>query len=484
MKYKLLIVACLNLLVAHAFAQTESYDNSSGLDLDDASYATVPLVADYELYGSKFGDDMPLEFSLKSYCPTPNDQNKYRKTPSCVGQALGYGAMTIMYALHNKIMDKNRINEGAFSALFSYNQATQNNCLAISFEQVFKVLKDKGNVLFRNFDNNPTYDCYKKPIAAQNMEAKNYRVKEMMKLFELDPNSNKKDKKLKYNIQKSITSGIPVVVGMRFPQNFETFKGNGYYIPGNTPLEISHGMVVIGYDATGLELMNSYGTNWGDKGFCKMKYADFLKHCYRAYQLVFDKKEVAPVTPPLKAAFEFRTPENGVMIPLEFALNEGKYYQMVRKSTFGQQFQLAALDLQANKCLYIFSCNPAGKVQLHFPKKGTDNKFEVSPLNPYENASLIFPAPKRAFTKQEEGTDYLFVLYSLKEYDSEMINKCLNEMEQLSGRSAVEKFEQAFKSILLDSKNIQYDTNNPLKPSFVTPKTDKMIPIILKVDSE
>jgi hypothetical protein len=480
MKYKLLIVACLNLLVARAFAQTESYDKSSGLELDDASYATVPLVADYELYGSKFGDDMPLEFSLKPYCPTPNDQNKHAKTPSCVGQSLGYGAMTIMYAFNNKITDKNRINQSAFSALFPYNQATQNTCYPTKFTTVFKVLKDNGNVLFRNFEYNPTYDCKKKSIAAQNMEAKNYRVKEMMKLFE----PNTKDKKTKYNIQKCIASGIPVVVGMKFPQNFETFKGEGYYMPGNTPLEISHGMVVIGYDATGVELMNSYGTNWGDKGFVKMKYGDFLKHCYHAYQLGFDKKEVAPVTPPLKAAFEFRTPENGVMIPLEFALNEGKYYQMVRKSTFGQQFQLAALDLQANKCLYIFSYNPEGKVQLHFPKQSTGNKFDVSPLNPYENASLIFPAPKRAFTKEEEGTDYLFILYSLKEYDAETLNNCLNEMEKLKGLSAVEKFEQAFKSILLDSKNIQYDTNNPLKPSFVTPKTDKMIPIILKVDSE
>jgi hypothetical protein len=105
-------------------------------------------------------------------------------------------------------------------------------------------------------------------------------------------------------------------------------------------------------------------------------------------------------------------------------------------------------------------------------------------LNPYENASLIFPAPKRAFTKQEEGTDYLFVLYAQKEYDAQTIQKYLKEMEDLKGLSAVEKFEQAFKPILLDSKSIQYDTSNRLKPSFVAPKTDKMIPLILKVDSE
>ena len=48
-----------------------------------------------------------------------------------------------------------------------------------------------------------------------------------------------------------------------------------------------HAMVVVGYNHFNkeFELMNSWGPDWGDGGFIKVKYDDFLKRCIIAYQI-------------------------------------------------------------------------------------------------------------------------------------------------------------------------------------------------------
>ena len=91
-------------------------------------------------------------------------------------------------------------------------------------------------------------------------------------------------------IKKSLAEGFPVVVGMFLTPDFRRIrKGDQYWSPKATPKNqlYPHAMVVVGYNdiKKSFELMNSWGDQWGNKGFIWVKYDDFAKHCVLAYQL-------------------------------------------------------------------------------------------------------------------------------------------------------------------------------------------------------
>jgi hypothetical protein len=184
----------------------------------------------------------------------------------------------------------------------------------------------------------------------------------------------------------------------------------------------------------------------------------------------------------LKGTFEFKTPREGTMQLMPFVLKEGKYYQAVEKSAVAQQFQLAAVNLQKNKYVYVFSYDPDGKTNLHWPKVGgnyVETDLRESPLTPYETTSFLMPGPKRAFTKDKAGTDFLFVLYSDKELDIKDLEKRLKTMETVSSQSVLSKFETAFQGLLLDWKKIKYNSE---KVSFTAPATEAIVPLILQLE--
>jgi len=47
---------------------------------------------------------------------------------------------------------------------------------------------------------------------------------------------------------------------------------------GATPADGGHAFVIIGYDARGFLVLNSWGTSWGDGGFATLTYSDWMDH--------------------------------------------------------------------------------------------------------------------------------------------------------------------------------------------------------------
>jgi Papain family cysteine protease len=450
---------------------------TTGLILDEAEYAKVPKLADFEVFGSKL-DEIPTEYDLKKYCPEPNNQGSVL---SCVFQSLAYGAMTIQYAAQNNITDKAKITKNAFSVLYGFNQVTT-QCNAIPFKPALELLKTKGTPLFSSFDQSDKNNCRKKPTQTDHAQANAYRIKHYSKLFN---NTLEVHQKIAA-IKKSIAADLPVIVGMWLPERFEQYKGDSEYFESGGDADIAHAMVVVGYDEYSFELMNSRGKYWGKNGYVKIKYSTFFQYCREAYQIAFEKRAdeepVAPVS--LQGNFEFRTPRNGTMQPVSFALKAGKYYEATEKCVLDQQFQLAALNLQKNKYVYVFSHDPEGKVSLHWPKsngKIEEQPLRESPLTPYETTSFLIPGAKRAFTVTKTGTDFLFVLYSDKELDMNDLYRRLKLMGTPDTKPVLQKFESAFAGLLLDWTKIKYDAT---KVTFSAPTTDAIVPLIIKIESE
>jgi Papain family cysteine protease len=448
---------------------------SSGLVLDEAAYEKMPQTATFEFFGSKYGE-IPLEYSLKAYCPEPNFQNGIQ---NCVFQSLSYAAMTIMFAAQNNITDKSMINKIRFSALYGFNQLTA-QCTGIPFLPALEFLKNHGTVLFADFDAFNETDCLKKPSEALIRKAATYKIKDYTRVLNRNEDLPQKIRRIK----QCIVTHTPVIAAMQLPNSFANYKGQKEYYEDKSAATIAHSMVVVGYDEYSFELMNSYGKDWGKAGYVKIKYADFFNYLKEGYQLAFEKLADKPtVSVPLQGHFEFRTPQMGAMESMPFALKAGRYYQSVDKATLNQPFQLAAIDLQKNKYVYVFSYDPDGKTNLHYPKAGhaTEYGLRESALTPYETTSFVLPSLKRAFTKDKAGTDYLFILYSDKALNISDLENRLKKMETSTEKYVVLKFEKAFQELLLDWDKIKYDTQ---KVGFSAPMTDAVVPLILQIKGE
>jgi Papain family cysteine protease len=445
---------------------------SSGLILDEVAYEKTPQTATFDFFGSRYGE-IPLEYSLKTYCPEPNFQNGIQ---NCVFQSLSYAAMTIMFAAQNNITDKSSINKIRFSALYGFNQLTA-KCTGIPFLPALEFLKNHGTVSFADFDALSETDCLKKPSDALIRKAATCKIKDYARVLHRKDDLSQKIRKVK----QCIATNTPVIAAMQLPSSFITYKGQKTYYEDKSMTAIAHSMVVVGYDEYSFELMNSYGKHWGKEGYVKIKYADFFYYLKEAYQIAFDKPADKPTEwVSLKGHFEFRTPQTGAMEAMPFELKAGRYYQSVEKTKLNQQFQLAVIDLQKNKYVYVLGYDPNGKTNLHWPQVGGQQEYGLreSALTPYETVSFVMPSLKQAFTKDKVGTDYLFILYSDKALNISDLENRLKAMETSTEKYVVLKFETAFKGLLLDWDKIQYDAQ---KVGFSAPITDAVVPLILQL---
>jgi len=250
----------------------------AGLIFDDDNYKNVKLkkVSKEKLYES-----LTENFSLKPYCPTPASQGKYG---TCVAWACAYGAATIVEAVEKKLKDNIiEINKLAYSPHFVYKLIKKENDTNCSegtlISNALNLLKDKGVPHLSNFDT----QCAKSIPANIFSLAKKRKIKSFVRLFEVNDTEEMKNKKVK----KAISNLNPVVIGMQVYKSFDHAKEvwNG----AADSAEEGHAMLVIGWNnqkyGGAFEIMNSWGTNWGNGGFIWIKYSDFAKYTKYAFEI-------------------------------------------------------------------------------------------------------------------------------------------------------------------------------------------------------
>jgi hypothetical protein len=460
---------------------------SYGLIFDDAAYAKHDKVPDVPAHG--FGDDLPLQFSLKSYCPKPNDQGD---VPSCVGQATGYGALTIMEAIRDQISTTNAITQRALSALFIYNQVKGSGCGAgTTFKEAFdKVLKLQGDVRIQDFEGKQQ-DCNLKPNQQQVQKAAAHRILSYQRLFDKDDRADVKV----FKVKKSLAAHKPVVIGMGVTNAFKDYDGKTSFFKMPDAGGSGHAMVVIGYDDKEdcFEILNSWGENWGQKGFCKIKYADFAKHTANAYHLILPTQ---PSPTPnqnvaLTGHFDFRAynPATNQLTSTPVTFN-GAYYETDRNDwTVGQRFQLMVNEIKKDKYLYVFSVDPQGKAQIHFPKRATFGGIYVGKtegaLVPYDQAAIVIPQPidgqNNGLIKEAVGADWLCILYADQPVpDAELLQRV--EQTSGTGNDFTQKLQKAFGNRLIPANQAGYESKQMRFKTNAT-HSNYIVPLVLKVEA-
>jgi hypothetical protein len=434
-----------------------SQEYGRGVLLNDSLYVNSPVAA--PLMRGDY-NDVPSRYSLKEYAPTPGYQGSYS---TCAGWCTAYAARTILEAIKNRwkhqVIDRN-----AFSPSFVYNQIRYGTgCNAgTSILDALNILKTMGCEKLSDF----SYDCDREVSDKDKLLALDHKIIEYREVT----NSQTSNKAM--YVKKSIANDRPVVIAMNCPESFN--NASEVWNPDSSDYNSDnmggHGITVIGYDDNkfggAFELMNSWGTNWGNKGFTWMRYPDFQKFCVYAFE-VLEKPSDSSNTPDLSGSLRF-IESSGKEMMTSF---NGEYFVMQNAYPSGSLFELR---ISNNQPAYVYAL-------------GSDNTCKVTKIFPFNDKMLAYlPYKKNDLAIPDEdhynmidtaaGPTYYCFLYSKKSLD---IDSIMKKIESGTGIFK-ERLKDAVKDIQVDSNNLKFSDGNEINFNAVS-SGKIVVPVLVEI---
>ncbi len=483
--FNILFSLCIFIFSASILQAQVPSEFGMGLLIDEEKYAATPRLN----YGMKFTGKRANKVSLKPFCPTPSHQGRIG---SCTGWATAT-ALTIMRAQQTGLQDARQIKADMLhSPMYIYNQIKVRDCQQGSMiPDALELLKDQGDCLITDF--NPGQDCYKMPSETQRQQAKSYRIKEYGHLFD---NTTNNDKKLEATLE-ALAEGSPVIIGMMVVPSFYQLKQERWRSLGNERVHGGHAMVVVGYDEMRkvFQIINSWGTKWGEDGFCLVGYDDYVKYVKYGFQIVLENRQIE--TDPIQLSGDFELKKFDY-----YDENEDQYMFKELKPTFqkdgfytlptmlkGDHFRMLAKNISKGSYIYVFSLKPNNDVEIIYP---LDKAFKMSksklpkrqkPVVVSEKIEVQIPEIEDGDESMETdvvGRDHLCILYSDKDIDD--IQDMVKQIQQHNSPNFTERLYTAFGNRLMPFDDLNYATD---KMSVKASSTNGYIaPIILQVNVE
>ena len=292
--------------------------------------------------------ELPDSASLKKYTPLLYPQIG----STCVAFSFAH-ARTILYAKKLNWTDKQKITTLSFSPFFIYYRNKTSGDLGcksgLNIEVAAKDVLKNGIAPIVDVEYPDYYpfsgtalcidkkgDTYPPAMASDLKSAQNFKIDALYAVTSIA------------EIKTALFNGMPVILCLYLPTSFNTVKGD-LWVPQSTD-KISklngHALIAVGYDENkyggAIELMNSWGEKWGNKGFIWVKYKDYLKWFLGGYALYVDNSINAKSTSisefiPAKAKIEKMT--------MKLNVDSGKEKTSFNNSEFIKPF----LNLENNK---------------------------------------------------------------------------------------------------------------------------------------
>ena len=462
------------LVVGTSYAQDEFF--MDGCLPDDGTYNQLPRKAELLTRDYK---SMPKVYSLKQYCPKVRSQGGHG---SCTSWAAAYAARTIAEAVKYGWTDNEKITSEAFAPLFVYALIKDYkmyprdvNCKKGTLvSHAVKLMKEIGVPKCASFD----VLCASYVEEGLKEEAQNYKIDDYTTLFSIDEeNSVEKIRK----VRKSLSEDRPVVIAMHLPSSFMHAGSN--WDGQDTDVDPSkhgyHAMCVIGYDdykdGGSFQIMNSWGSTWGDKGFVWVRYDDFAKYVDQAYELYVKKAEQpkpgpAPKKYNIDGEMRIASHNGAITMPVAYSESDDMpHYITTETYLSGSKFRLY-VNNRKPAWVYVIASDLENNVSKLFPYEDI-----ISAYMNYSENNFALPDEEHEFEfDATAGLDYFCVLYSEEELD---INNIVKQIKRAGG-----SFYQQLKTVLGDKivpqSEVKYNQKNM---GFSATSNRTIVPLVVEI---
>ncbi len=229
------------------------------------------------------GAELPAKVDLSANMPPPGQQGNLN---SCVGWAMAYALKSYQERVEEgrSYFKGNRIDPTTvFSPSFIYNQCNNGRDGGVFYPDAFNLLSEKGAATWADMPYDGK-DFTTQPSAEIKARAKRYRVDFWRQV-------NAKDTK---EIKAHLNAGFPVLIGAAVDEAFIKLPAGRAWNSISRPVG-GHAMILVGYDdaKNAFRLMNSWGTEWCEGGFCWVDYDFFRNNINEAY-VVKDARDGPP----------------------------------------------------------------------------------------------------------------------------------------------------------------------------------------------
>lgn len=447
----------LLILLVFILPQTQAQQFGKGIILTESSPNYVQVSSN--LMRGDF-NNLPEKISLKRFAPTPGNQGAFS---TCAGWACSYSARTILNSIKNNYIQP-LIDENAFSPSFVYNQIRKDSSCnsPVILQEALELIKTQGVLSIKDFG----YDCDRTIKSQEKYKAGVNKIMEYREIF------NRYSSNKILATKKSLSEFKPVIIAMDVPRSFE--RTGNIWVPQLSEYKvwgIGHALVVIGYDDSlsggSFEVINSWGTEWGNQGFCWIRYKDYDYFTFSGYEIIDDIVN-ANADYALSGTLTFLLDDGN---PMELK-KVGSIFQTESSYSSGTKFNVL-LSNNEPAFVYAFGSDLQKKITPIFPP----NK-KISPLLPYKNNNLALPNDYSSLMLDETtGKTYFCFIYSSKKIDIESafknINKSKGTFEQRVNKSFLQDIVSNSEISLKESNKIVLKAKSEGK---------KLVVLIVEID--
>lgn len=280
--YLILILFVLAGCSSKKTTTTSSTEEGSGMQFTEKETLDKINKGKAPFYGSS---NLPASVDLSPKMPPPGNQGAQN---SCVGWSIAYGMKSYQEKTARNwdvASGESIIKEHVFSPAYIYNQINHGQDKGSKFADAFNLLQTKG---VASLSTNPydQSDFTSPPTEDANKEASNFKIAWAKTI---DPKDIE-------GIKSYLAKGYPVIIAVAFDKDFTKRDGDPVVKTMDVNAGMGHAMLIVGYDDNKqcLRIMNSWGTDWRDGGFCWFTYDVFqkcIRECWIAKDME-DKKDI------------------------------------------------------------------------------------------------------------------------------------------------------------------------------------------------
>ncbi len=417
---------------------------------------------------------LPEAVSLLRFAP---DRSNQGNQGSCVAWSCAYASQTILTAAATG-RDPNQI---VFSPSYLYNQIKLEGCQGSYIQRAMEAMKRNGGVPLRQYPYNDQ-DCDREPSSTDIQAGRQNVIHGFTRITNGD-NINEISVR---GIKEHLNKNAPVAIGMMVGQSFmQDMMGKELWTPqGMDASQMGmggHAMSVIGYDdrkfGGAFQIMNSWGSEWGNNGIAWVRYGDFKNYVREAYGIdpLPKRSEVANI--PLECNIGLVNNDGSKIIPLRLA--GSNVFQTSSPIAKGTRFKMSIEN--ATECyIYVFGMEVDNSSYVLFPymKPGET----VSKHSPYCGITgyRLFPKAQSMEADTIGNRDFIAIVVSKDELDYNALNNAISRSQQ---PDYYNKVNEALQSILIPSARFS-NTSDGRVYFKVDANSNKAVACVVAIDKQ